>query len=377
MDCVQFSNLLDNYANLDKHQLSELEAHALVCDKCKSELDFFKSMMSTIASLPQPEPPVGLLERINSEIDSIDTSSESIHKGIIYKLYSNITRYSTFAACIVIALVVGANDRMFNDVISSNNEGIIGESIKTVDYTTNQSEVSSYGEIAKSETFINENDVIIPTQKPKATAVPTLKPSHNKINNSSKSNTTSGGNAVNQPSDILQQPVVSQKPDATHAVTPPNEISESQIDENANSMHNIHSEDSKSSGDTEQYTIAQKYRLPDNYSQPTVSPTESADVDNYSITSDNSDTAYGYNLSTNAEKQQKVVADQLIINSEYSDKVILILSTLDVQSTETGYSATLNVFADLLVKLNSEEIDYSYISNNAGADVIPFKLIFN
>ena len=60
MDCSEFFRMLDNYSSLSGTQLAELEAHAAECDKCRNELEFFKHITKTAASLKAPSPPSDL-----------------------------------------------------------------------------------------------------------------------------------------------------------------------------------------------------------------------------------------------------------------------------------------------------------------------------
>ena len=69
MDCEKFREMLDNYSDLSPQELDTLEAHALVCGECKRELEFMRSIINTVQSLPEIDPPADFLDKINERID--------------------------------------------------------------------------------------------------------------------------------------------------------------------------------------------------------------------------------------------------------------------------------------------------------------------
>ena len=118
MNCDDFRLMLDNYANLTDDEKAALSEHAEQCPKCRSELDFLMSVINYLNTLPKIEPPADFLEKVNSRIDAEE------NKGRIWRAVKKYSRdYSSIAACLLLAAVIGNNGETLSERVTYNNDG--------------------------------------------------------------------------------------------------------------------------------------------------------------------------------------------------------------------------------------------------------------
>lgn len=126
MTCEEFGKMLDNYENLTEDEKLSLNEHASQCVHCREELDFMLAMIAQLNALPKIEVPsdfgAKLKKRIKREADA------SGFGKIIVLVRENYRRYSTVAACLVLAVILGANGKtLINHLTPSNDNGMVAE----------------------------------------------------------------------------------------------------------------------------------------------------------------------------------------------------------------------------------------------------------
>ena len=376
MDCQKFSAMLDSYANLDDEQIKELEEHAMNCKKCRLELEFFRSIISTAADLPTIEPPADLLSRINDELDK-----QNSHIGvrtidrITRNVRVNIRRYATAAACLLVGVIVGLNSGMIIDSLEGKDSG--GVIREQVDRTSGTSE----SEIAPSE----ENTVSVTEAVPKmplATSVP-LSPTNMPVKKESE-NKTSVSDMMPKSSGDVFTPVQTSKPGSEEKPvwTAPAETSVVSTAAPVTTEPPVISEPVKEpepkADESNKYVMSSEYHMPDEYSyngEKDVTEeevTEQPGVESYSLATEEAE--YSYVDESTASRSANINPGQLIIDVSSVDRVVSIMNELGVENSGVAYVASADIFYALLDRLEAAGIEYSYTQNDSG-DNISFKII--
>lgn len=183
MICSDFYELLDNYESIRDEQRIEMEKHVSECETCRKEYEFFKSIISTSASIPSPKAPDTLIDKVNAKLDA--ESARPV--GIRW----NFRVFSTVAACLAVGLAVGINNGYIKDNIeNADTDGVIAEIVVSTQepeeapIVTEADESVEVKEQPKAETESPE----VSTSKPQETGksestvkpIPTAKPSPTK-----------------------------------------------------------------------------------------------------------------------------------------------------------------------------------------------------
>ena len=126
MNCEDFGKYLDNYESLTEQEKTDMDEHAAKCEACKSELDFFLLMLSSMKSLPKIEPPSDFMDKLNSRLDAEDKRVVPA-SGIMGHLKRYGMRYAAAAACLALVAVITANRAMFTDTMNNLPGGVIQE----------------------------------------------------------------------------------------------------------------------------------------------------------------------------------------------------------------------------------------------------------
>ena len=99
-----------------------MEKHTSECETCRKEFEFFKSVISNLASIPSPEAPKTLIDKVNAKLDAENT--------VVVGFKWNFRVLSTVAACLAIGLAVGINNGYIKDAITDNGtEGVISQTV--------------------------------------------------------------------------------------------------------------------------------------------------------------------------------------------------------------------------------------------------------
>lgn len=122
MICSEFFELLDNYESITDEQRIEMEKHTAECETCRKELEFFKSIISNLESIPSPKAPETLIEKVNAKLDA--------EKTAVIGFRWNFRVLSTVAACLAIGLAVGINNGYIKETITDRGtDGVISETV--------------------------------------------------------------------------------------------------------------------------------------------------------------------------------------------------------------------------------------------------------
>lgn len=382
MDCKKFAAMLDSYADLSDEQLRELEEHAMNCEQCREELDFYRSIMNTAASLPTIEPPEDLLSRINDEIDKQNTHVRNrVFNSIVLNIRTNIRHYATAAACLLVGVVVGLNGRMISDLLSGNDsDGVIREKVSKVEETSAPDgyvpESEAVPEVSAAPSHQEQSNTVPETDHEKTTAEPNQNVSQ-PMRKVERSNSSSAPLISQQPvasvSSEWSAPVVTVRPAQSTETETAAPVSSQEV--------NSESEGAGDYNNADKYVITQEYHMPDEYAhsgetqEPGNEATEQPGVESYSIAGLDEQSEYGYADETRAASASvRVVPDQLIIESGSVDEVVSIMNALSIENTGVAYVASTSTFYTLLEKLDAAGINYSY-AQNSESDKVSFKII--
>lgn len=130
MECKEFRKMLDSYVGLSDEKLVELSKHAAECKDCKSELDFYLSIVNCTSQMPIPAPPPKLIAEVNAKLDSAPKRTAKLKLRSSIGMYSK--RYAAVAACLAVGLAVGLNtDTIKEQLDPSSSDGVISESVVT------------------------------------------------------------------------------------------------------------------------------------------------------------------------------------------------------------------------------------------------------
>lgn len=128
MICSEFFELLDNYESLTDEQRIEMEKHTAECETCRKELEFFKSVIGNLASIPSPKAPESLIDKVNAKLDA--------EKTVVVGFRWNFRVLSTVAACLAIGLAVGINNGYIKETITNDGtDGVISETVVSTPQT--------------------------------------------------------------------------------------------------------------------------------------------------------------------------------------------------------------------------------------------------
>lgn len=126
MNCEKFAQMLDNYADLSIAEISELEAHAEMCEACSADLVFMRSILGTVNSLPPIDPPIDFLDSVNARLDA-ELDRESAIKRFVRRSKPYVYRYGSLAACVAIAAAVGMNAELLISRMNNNGSDVVIE----------------------------------------------------------------------------------------------------------------------------------------------------------------------------------------------------------------------------------------------------------
>lgn len=388
MDCATFSALLDNYSNLTKEETAMLEEHSAVCESCKKELEFLKSIINVTSSLPQVEPPADLLVKINAELDR-SKPVLSLNK-ICYNIKAHIKQYSTVAACILVGLIVGLNNSNIKDMLHNepaHNGGGGNEPVRETSMPVNLNTPlfsnDEWGEHADNATedlqanpssepsYTDEN--IVPSAS--SAFAPTIQPY---IQASEDKNSNVIRNKNPEPSVRNLPAATHTSPDSRKEKTSEETVKPESVQPTVNSTYMPPAATAKpenekqknSENDTEKYTIAQnKYSISENeyaYSEPSPMPTDEIEVEDYELS--------GETMNVALADTKEGIYDKLHILQGDTDTVLNILNNYNVSYIGPYYRTSLVEFQEILNGLDNAGIYYSYACMRGEEAVVLFTI---
>lgn len=371
MNCSEFKELLDDYALLDAEGLRGLEAHALICAECGRELEFYRSVIQTTASLPIPDPPEDLIDKINARIDAeprLRIAAERAARTAGRSIY----RYGTIAACLAVGLAVGLNSGRIKDCLFGGaDSGIISE--------TTISETAAPVQTAEASAVSAPSDEK-PSEPPaiRTTEIPRAKPAA--VINTAPAETAAPAAKVPVKAAPAAAPAKTAAPVKTEKSTLAPVVTEAVTE--APTIRIYKEEPIVKELPTEnvsgRYTIAHgNYYIPETETAQ-AKETDAPTAEEYEIKKAGYQIAQG-NYSGNVKEAGGVssisISDKIIVAKADADAAAAIINELGIPSTNGFYTTVSATFTELLARLDAEGLDYTYSLQYSSGDKIVFKLV--
>ncbi len=345
MDCGKFGQMLDNYENLSELEMSELTAHASQCEKCRSELEFYKSIIHLTATLPALDPPADLLECVNKRIDSMPKSKQMLDR-FANNFRANTAWYATVAACAAVGVIVGLNGKMIVDRLADDDtDGIIRTTVTVSDETGKTTDEYDIVESTEAENVLDNAATQAPAEAPEA-----LKRAVSKT----EPKATAAPKATAKPSAVTAQ------------VTPTQTAVKTTVQAAEAATETATSAPAR-------YTIARgDYHIP----TETAAPTQAPEIDPLEITEEKYQIAMGvYEIPE--EKKKELAKNILVVNESDIRHVFDLILATGIKGTTTGYVGTESAVQELLAKLEAEGLYYNYLECSETNGEVAFKLYAN
>lgn len=349
MVCQDFFDLLDNYELLDETQRNELENHASLCPECNKELEFFRSIIETSATIFCPQPPKTLISDINARLDR-EGSDIGPFARFRYNIRTNTRGLATIAACLAVGAAVGLNSGYIKDRLTdTGSDGVINETV---------------GETSAPEAFSEIRETLANSSDETETRTDSVKASgvtegEAKSDLSLNSKTTISGAAV--------QSSVNSKPAETN--TP-------QSTKNPSTVSARNDAASEVSSPIDTLEIHEEYHLPKNeVATATEEPTDEEDINSYSIANANVQYAYGFEDIPQRNANMVYLHDYLSIDTGDVGTVVSAMSEMGVKNSGDCFMTSRENFYRLLDRLNSQGVKYTCDLTYNSSDRISFKLM--
>lgn len=375
MDCEKFKEYLDNYANLTNDEKLEMNEHAAHCEQCREEMDFFLSIIAVSASLPQIEPPVDFMDKLNERIDKEERSAANIARKLAANVRKNWKQYTAAAACFALIVTVTANRSMFMDVMDndSGDTGVITEVTDSGNVSDNQ---------PLQDAVIQSDEANIPDIIESAPEI-----AHNAEN--THANTQSGA-AVKTPK-TQTAAVVTENKQSTNIIPSVKPSINTTIEPQITDSH-------EQAADTAQ-TAAEGYSIDENSAIATADAQNSKirayDPSDDGISAQSENAAVGYSLSDESESIARGVCHKLDkdgnpvetddnpkaigklqISTSEPDKAMEVIRQYSFSKSGNMYITDSENLSLLLSGLNREGIRYTdYTLSGSGS--IQFEIVFN
>lgn len=323
MDCSEFQSMLDSYAELDDIKRAQMDEHCIVCEKCREELEFYKSVINAVSTLPKMEAPKSLLDDINARIDK-----EEKKQNVFTLLGKHSYRYGAVAACVALVAIVGVKNSGLVDRLINKDYGVVMETTQTVAST----EAPQATQAVSPEPVVTAAPTSEPTAEPKSTKKPvkvTPKPTVKPQKKTTVKTVTA--------------PVVTIAPTAVPTPAPTAEPTAVPVVTDAPAM------------ETPAYTIQERgYRLP-----------QEGEETAYSVNENNED----YSIST-ASEEWAVVSTTLTISSEDEERVRELIDIYTSDFDGASYTIDPERMEYMLDVFTQEGIEYndSAMEATKGAD---------
>lgn len=313
MICGEFCELLDNYESLSEKDRTEMENHASKCETCRSEYEFFKSIISISSSIPSPKAPDTLIDKVNAKLDAEAAASKRF--GLNLRIISGV------AACLAIGLAVGVNNGYIKEHIeNTDTDGVISEKVVST------AEEKDYP-VKTSETVEETASVKMP--------VPTAETE--KTNSESVGKYTVSGD-IKQTAEVKPTVQKEEKPSV--------------------------------SGDTQTDT-AETEAPTERKPEPTTA------VDSYAIRYDGSQIAYGYYNTEKKQRTPNAISDYLQVESNDMGTVVSTMSEMGFKYGKGYYMTSRDNFYAFIGRLDSEGVAYECDLRYNSGDDISFRLMYN
>lgn len=335
MICSEFAELLDRYELLTDAERCELEKHASECEKCKSELEFFKSITSISTLIPLPKAPDTLIDEVNARLDA---------KPII-RFRPNVRILSTIAACLVLGISVGVNNGFIKkNIDGDSSDGVITETTLTTEVPT---------------------DVVTPVVEQKADTDTTNKKAE-AAQKAQKEDRAVSEKETAAP-EIKAEPKPTKVPDKTPKPTskPNTAYVPTQADTKNSAL---------STNATEKPQSTQK---PEQTAAPAETTENTHNVDEYAVSNQREATVYGYYDTIPSKRSTSVMSDYLYVESEDMGTVVSTMSEMGIKNAEGYYMSSREDFYTLIDTLNDKGVGLDCDLKYNSGDNVSFRLTYN
>ncbi|MCH5213442.1 MAG: hypothetical protein J1G06_10550 [Oscillospiraceae bacterium] len=361
MNCSEFNRLLDNYENLNSDELDEMNNHAQNCESCKDELEFYRSIMLTAASLPVPEPPADLIKKVNSRIDNLPKYQSGFDK-VINNIRNNTKRYASLAACIAVGVIVGFNSKTISNMLHPKPDYTQITPVVDVADADNTSQNTDDEPVIDNET--NSTDA-----EPEPTAAEKENAAAPAANKTSSSESKQ---SVTSPKPAAANAAVAKSGPAAAAEKPQEIVAET----NEAEPEYISETQAPTNGKTSKYTIAREnYHIPtpSNEAESSVTevPSEVVQVnpsERYQIAMGN------YEI---PEEEKKAIRNKLIVNEADIKEITECMNKAGIRGTSDGCEASVSAFSNFLAMLDARGIYYTYAKVSSDSSLVSFHLLAN
>lgn len=388
MDHMEFGRMLDNYENLSEGDKQLMEAHANMCESCRRELDFYRSVMQTVTALPVIEPPSDLLDKVNSRIDSIPKSTARFDRAVNnFRIYR--VQYAAAVACLAVGLIVGLNSGVIRDKLDpAAPDGVISETTISDNKNKKLDDYELADDTHENEPERKTNEVVaeVQTPKPISTVAPTKEPSSGLSVTTPRTQATAQ-KPTQKPASAPTTTRSATAPAVSHSTAPAATSRVTQAPPVSTPVQATVTEEPAAPAVTEaeavptepsskgRYTIAKgNYYIPET-AQANVEVTEESAMDT-EIASEGYQIAMGsYDISE--EEKRALAQNKLIVNESDTAKIIECMNSSWINGAGNGYTATRTAFANFLSKLDAEGIYYNYIQLSEPGDEVYFVLLVN
>lgn len=404
MSCEEFNRMLDNYENLTEQEKLILNEHAGECESCRDELDFMLTIIMQLNTLPRIETPYDFKDKLNKRISLEDFEDRKINR-MLNGIRRNYKRYSTIAACLVLAVIVGLNGKsIIDNMVRTDDGGVIIETNSASE--TGSPEINSASEI-----------------KPQAgsdTAEISAEVSKNETSDNQSGNISKQGTAANNTESGIKsfsvsfnsfsqkQQIEPIKPDMSESINLIENVPQSgavpalsrsivearavgensaadqpalQNDDAAINAQTSGSENENTEKSVENYTVAKDvYRLPDQ---------EMTDEENEASTNTDDSIVQDLEIDDNSEfaiarGRYYIMTDsgyvninnnELGVNGEDAERALELIQQYTDVSDDSYYVINSENISPMLEQMDREGIDYQNNVENYDSEKVGFKLV--
>lgn len=387
MNCEEFGNMLDNYENLTDEEKLSMNEHAAQCADCRAELDFMLAIVAQLNALPEIEVPSDFGTKLNERLEL----EKPVGFGrFINSVRNNYKRYSTIAACLVLAVMVGTNVTTLMDKMESETDSrTVAENMISDSAAERNAEDS-----AKSDETMSDEAVIAETSAAEADkpSEPVKRPANFGVNAHSERNTEKMARhalsdtpivaAVN-PQENIAEAIISSAPEQREPERSPEPMMKGRMaDENAeisvaSADMGIMAMSDEPAQTPDSYTIARGvYRLPD----PKIAEVEASSLlmsnDVLQISEIESTIAKGrYYIPADTGNIAIDSSNKLGVNGEDAQRAAEVIQQYADISDETYYVVNSEDIPSMLEHMDGEGIDYENNMENANGEKVSFKLV--
>lgn len=356
-----------------------MEHHAAECDRCKSEMEFLRAIVSTMHTLPNVEMPTDFLDTLNARIDEeIDgENKEEYIKPIVrvaHNFHHNWKRYVAVAACFALVAVITFNGRQLVDV-TDDKDGVISEITLVTDTLSSVSddesekvETSKVEETQVLDESKSENNENTSEKSDNALVKQTLTPS--KVSDNIAKRNISADNSVVEN--------VPKENDTVASTVSPSVAEPVATQETSVSDESARADVAEMSLD--EPTVANARTV----SEPAYVNEENSDdvADGYSLARKGGRIAYGryYKLDKDGnpieEKEENKAIGSIVISAEDADEALDVIRQYSYDEDGEFYTITSDRLTSMLTILSGQGIDYSNYTPAYDGEVT-FKLVIS